>query len=99
MTQENESSAARVELLPSSDLFLKVIPNASSNRVIGWCGNVLKVKLQAPPKDGRANRALVKLLAEHFEVPKRSIVIFSGEKSREKRIRIEGLKIDPKKKY
>lgn len=93
MTQKNESSAARIELQHSGDLLLKVIPNASSDTIIGWCGDVLKIKVQAPPEDGRANRALVKLLAEHFKVPKRSIVILAGEKSREKRVRIEGMKV------
>jgi uncharacterized protein (TIGR00251 family) len=75
------------------DLSLKVIPNASCNRVIGWVGGVLKVKLQTLAEDGRANRALVKILAKHFKVPRRSIVILSGEKSHEKRVRIDGLEM------
>jgi uncharacterized protein (TIGR00251 family) len=94
MTQKNESPSARVESLFSNNLLLRVIPNASSDVVVGWCGNVLKVKVQAPPEDGRANKALVKLLAEYFEIPKKSIVILAGEKSRKKRIRIENFKID-----
>jgi len=77
------------------DFCLKVIPNASCDRVLGWVDGVLRVKLQAPPEDGRANRALIALLAKHFGVPKRSITLLSGEKSREKRVRIAG--VDPER--
>jgi uncharacterized protein (TIGR00251 family) len=49
------------------------------------------VRLAARAVDGKANEALVEFLAEHFRVPKRSVRIESGLKSRQKRVSIEGL--------
>ncbi|MDR0728217.1 MAG: DUF167 domain-containing protein [Puniceicoccales bacterium] len=73
------------------DFSLQVIPNASRNQVLSGAGGMLKLKVQAPPEEGRANRAVIELLAKHFGVPKRAIRLLSGEKSREKRVSIEGL--------
>ena len=49
------------------------------------------VRLSAPPVEGAANEALIALLARTLAIPRRSISIASGEKSRDKRIAIEGL--------
>jgi len=48
-------------------------------------------RLKAPPVDGKANDALVEFLAAHYGVPKRSVRITSGLKSRLKRVTIEGI--------
>jgi uncharacterized protein (TIGR00251 family) len=93
--QEKEYHPASQKLLPVSDFWIKVIPNASSNTVLGWENGVLKLKVQAAPEEGRANRAVVEMLAKYFEVPRRSIVILAGEKSRKKRIRVNGIDIRP----
>ena len=72
-------------------LELKVIPNAPRNEVVGWLGSALKVKIHAPALEGRANDALLDFLAEHLGLPRRSISLVRGDKSRQKIVRIEGL--------
>ncbi|MEW6525282.1 MAG: DUF167 domain-containing protein [Spirochaetota bacterium] len=69
---------------------VKVIPKSSKNSVQLENG-VLRVHLNAPPVDGKANKALVELLAEMVHVPKSSIEIVRGEKGRNKQIKIKGL--------
>ena len=71
---------------------VKVIPRAKKNEISGVMDDgSLKVRLAAPPVDGRANRALIKLLAETLGVPASHILIISGERGRIKRIFIDGL--------
>jgi len=57
---------------------VKVIPNSSEDRVVGEENGLLKVKVRTPPEKGRANLALIELLAKHFQLPKRCIIIQSG---------------------
>jgi uncharacterized protein (TIGR00251 family) len=59
-------------------------PRASQNRVIGLHGDALKIALTAPPVGGAANAALLRFLAKLFALPASSVVLLSGEKSREK---------------
>jgi uncharacterized protein (TIGR00251 family) len=66
---------------------VSVIANAGRNEVLED-GNRLKVRLMAPATRGKANKALIKLLADHFDVKKRSIRIIKGERSREKLVEI-----------
>lgn len=77
--------------MPACTLELKVIPGAPRDEVCGWLGPVLKVKVQAPALDGRANDALLGFLARQLRVPRRSVTLLRGEKSRLKAVRIEGL--------
>ena len=63
---------------------VRVIPNASRDEIVGWQDAVLKIKLQAVPEDGKANKALCRLLAKTTGCHKRGITIVSGEKSRNK---------------
>jgi uncharacterized protein len=67
-------------------LDLYVQPGASRTGFDGTHGERIKVKLQARAVDGAANEALVAFLAEHYGVPKRSVRIESGLKSRLKRV-------------
>ena len=69
---------------------VKIIPNAHKNAVEGFCGDVLKVRINAPPDKGKANDALIELLAEHYGVAKSRIHIISGHTSRLKKVEIEG---------
>ena len=67
----------------------RVMPNAKKTAVGEFevhpeLGEVLRVRLQAPPTDGRANKELVAVLAKHFGVRKSEVVIVRGEKSRVK---------------
>ena len=72
-------------------LGLKVIPNASRDEVVGWLGDALKVKVQAPALDGRANAALVEFLADRLGLSRRAVVLVRGDTSRQKVVRIDGL--------
>ena len=54
-------------------------------------GDALVVRLHSAPVDGAANAELVEVLAESLGVPKRAVSIVSGERSRQKRVRIEGV--------
>jgi len=73
---------------------VKVAPRSSRNYIIGEQKGVYKVKLTAPPVEGRANKALKELLAKKLGLPKGNIEIISGERSRTKSIRIHGLSLD-----
>jgi uncharacterized protein (TIGR00251 family) len=70
---------------------VKLIPRSSRNEIIGKENDGIKIKLTAPPVDGKANKALVQFLANKLGVPKRDIEIVSGERSRQKAIRISEL--------
>ena len=67
---------------------IKVVPNAKKNKILTECDG-LKVYVTAQPTGGRANKAVIELLAEFFDVRKGSVRIIKGEKSREKIVEIE----------
>jgi len=71
-------------------LELHVQPGAKRTEVAGMHGERIKIRLAAPPTEGRANEALIEFLADEFGVAKRDIRILSGMKSRDKRVLIEG---------
>jgi len=66
-------------------------PRASRNAIDGVQGDALKLRVTAPPLEGRANKALQKLLAEHLGIPPTRIAIISGQRSREKLVRLSGI--------
>ena len=66
---------------------IKVKPNSKSEEV-RQDGDDLMVKVKEPPKEGRANNATVRLLAEHFGIPQNQVRIASGFKSRNKVVEI-----------
>ncbi len=68
---------------------VKVTPNSKEERVIGFDGDILKVKIRTPPENGKANSAVIELLAKHFKVPKRCVIIQSGHTARMKHILID----------
>lgn len=67
---------------------IRVIPNASRDAVAGWQEGVLRVKLQAVPEGGRANRALIAFLSRELGCHRREIRILSGETSRQKVVEV-----------
>lgn len=69
---------------------VKVIPGSSKSALSSVDEGILKIKLNSPPVDGRANSECISLLAKTFHVPKSSISILSGERSKQKRIQILG---------
>ena len=74
-----------------STLELKIIPNAPRNEIAGWLGSALKVKVHAPALEGRANDELLTFLADTLGVPRRSVTLLRGDKSRQKVVKIDGL--------
>lgn len=68
-----------------------VVPNAKIDKVVGEHGSAIKIKLRAPAVEGKANAALIILLAKRLNVPARTIVLLRGHKSRDKLVRIDGL--------
>jgi uncharacterized protein (TIGR00251 family) len=73
------------------ELKIKVVPNASKSEIMGWVGDSLKIRIQAVPEDGKANKALIEFLSRKFNLSRRSVELVAGETSREKRVRITGL--------
>lgn len=70
---------------------LRVSPKAPCNQICGWVDGALKVKLKAPPVEGKANKALEEFLAQVLQVPKKEVWLISGKTSRIKRVRVLGL--------
>ena len=64
-------------------------PKASKDEISGLHGDSVKIRITAPPIEGRANTHLIRFLAKTFGVPKRAVSIISGELGRQKRVRIE----------
>ncbi len=72
-------------------LTVKVTPRASKSEIAGADPEWLRMRLQAPPVDGKANTELTALLAKTFGLPKRSVELLTGDTSRLKRIKLHGL--------
>jgi uncharacterized protein (TIGR00251 family) len=70
---------------------VRVSPRSSRNAIEGAHAGALKVRLTAPPLDGRANDALRRLLADRLNVPISAVRIVSGDKSRTKRVAVSGV--------
>ena len=77
--------------MPSEELILDlhVQPRAAKDEIVGYHGDRLKVRITAPPVDGKANQHLIAFLAGVFQVPKRDVMLLSGESGRDKRVRIQ----------
>jgi uncharacterized protein len=72
-------------------LTIRVVPRASKPGPAGMRDGAVLIRLNAAPVEGAANAELVELLARLLDLPKRNITIVSGEKSRLKRVRVEGM--------
>jgi uncharacterized protein (TIGR00251 family) len=71
-------------------LTAQVTPNARRSEVIGMSENVLRIRLHAPPVDGKANVALVRFLAEALDLRKSALTIVAGHTARRKIIEVSG---------
>lgn len=72
-------------------LSIHVVPGAKRQQLIGlWGENAFKIAISAPPVDDKANRALIEFLSFSLKIPKRNILLVSGNTGRDKRIKIVG---------
>lgn len=76
-------------------LAIRVQPGAKKTAIVGVYGEgesaQLKIAVQAPPIEGRANEALIAFLAKHFRIAKSAVVLISGELSRSKVLLLNGV--------
>jgi uncharacterized protein len=75
----------------AAELALRVKAGSGPDRLLGLRGGVLHARISAPPVDGRANRALCRLIARSAGVPVSAVEIARGQRSREKLLRIHGV--------
>jgi uncharacterized protein (TIGR00251 family) len=66
-------------------------PRASKSQIQGLHGDALKIRLKAPPVDGKANETLIEFLAETLGLPQRQITLLAGHTSRQKRLSLQGI--------
>jgi uncharacterized protein (TIGR00251 family) len=78
---------------PHCTLALKIIPNAPRNEIVGRLGEAIKLKIHAPPLEGRANDELCDFLAERLGLPRRAITLLRGDTSRQKIVSVDGLNL------
>lgn len=72
-------------------LRLHIQPGAKKTEVVGMHGEALKIRLAAPPVDGKANACLIAFLADRLGVARSAISLVSGDSSRAKRVHVSGL--------
>jgi len=68
---------------------VKVTPNSAKNEIIEHTANFMRVKIAANPEKGKANKELIKFLADYFHISKSAITIKSGETKKEKYLEIK----------
>jgi hypothetical protein len=74
----------------ASRLRLKVIPKAARDGIAGWVGDSLKIRVTAAPERGKANSAVIALLASTLGVPRGRIALLAGETKAHKVVEIQG---------
>lgn len=75
-------------------LQLHVQPGASRTGIAGLHGDALKIRVAAPPADGRANRELLGYLADLFGVARARVAVVKGESGRRKTVIVQGIALD-----
>jgi len=80
--------------VPPIRLHVKVIPGSSRDRIDGWLGDTLKVRVAAPPERGKANAAVEALIAGALGIPSAHVRVVSGIASPRKIVEITGLPED-----
>jgi len=74
-------------------LLVRLIPNAKQSEIVGWEGQTLKVRIAAPPIEGKANEALIKFLADSIGCAPSEIQILKGQSSKNKLLDVPELPI------
>jgi hypothetical protein len=98
MVESNPTSSASFQKMLSSDtdgvlVAVRVKPRAPAARIEGERGGRLLVQVTAPPLDGKANDAVCRLLAKTLGVAGGRVSVISGERARDKLIRIDGVQL------
>jgi uncharacterized protein len=91
MKEEGSASWVSTTADGGVTLSVRVTPRASRNQIVGVEGGALKIKLTAPPVEGAANAALIQVIAEWLGVRKSVVSIRSGDQTRQKLVRVEGV--------
>jgi uncharacterized protein (TIGR00251 family) len=78
----------------SARIALRVAPGAAAAGVVGRHGDAWKVRVTPPAEGGRANEAVVRLLADTFSVPSRDVAVVAGHTSRDKIVAVAGVDLD-----
>jgi len=73
---------------------VKVTPRAAKSEIIGAEAEWLRVRVKAPPVDGKANAALIAFFADLFNLPKKNVSVVAGQTARLKRVRVDGITAD-----
>ncbi|HEU0022694.1 MAG TPA: DUF167 domain-containing protein [Dehalococcoidia bacterium] len=76
---------------PANTVKVRVQPRASRNQIVGFVGDTLRVRVTAPPEDGKANQAVIALLADGLDVARSSLQILRGHSSRDKLVAVNAL--------
>lgn len=75
-------------------LTLHIQPGAKKSEIVGTHGEALKIRLAAPPVDGKANDCLIEFLAGLLAIPRSDVELVSGQTSRRKRVRVRDVSPD-----
>ncbi len=75
-------------------LSIKVVPGASNSKIVGWLGDELKIRVSAPPEKGKANQAIIKLLAKQLALAPSDIKIVAGHGNSHKILEIGNIESD-----
>ena len=84
--------AGKVKTETVLTLSIKVEPRSSRSGIVGPYGDSLKVKLTAPPVEGKANDELIEVLSKGFRIAKKDVEIISGQSSKNKIVKLNGVK-------
>jgi len=90
MNNQNEKNFKIIECENGIKFNIKVIPNSSKCEIVSTLDNILKIKLNTPPIEGKANEQCIKFLSKLLNIPKTTIEIINGKKSKNKTILVKG---------
>jgi len=76
---------------PFATVSVRVVPRSSKEGVAGFEGGVVRIRLNAPPVEGKANDALLRFIAKAVGVPRNRITLVTGERGRSKIVRVAGV--------
>lgn len=75
------------------EICVKVVPGASRSRIVGPLGDCLKIQIAAPPEKGKANEAVIALLAQTLQCPRSDVTLIAGAASPRKSFLVRGMSL------